>query len=141
MDFFALFIESVSTLLLNKMRTGLAILGIVIGIGSVIALISLGQASQKMVEQQIQALGSNLLTVNPGAQSSGGVRGAAGGATTLTNADAEAIKTSSTITAVKNVSPEVTTRKQVIAGRNNTNTQIVGVTPAYASVHKTTIDQ
>jgi putative ABC transport system permease protein len=136
MDLWSLIIESIGTLTLNKMRTGLAILGIVIGIGSVIALISLGQATQKSVEQQIQQLGSNLLTVSPGAQSSGAVRSAAGSNTTLTLDDANAIKTSNKITTIKSVSPEVSQREQVVAGKNNTNTQIYGVTPAYAQVRK-----
>ncbi|MBW7944592.1 ABC transporter permease [Patescibacteria group bacterium] len=140
MEFTELLLESLGTLTLNKLRTGLAMLGIVIGIGSVIALISLGQSSQRMIESQIQSLGSNLLTVSPGAQNSGAVRGAAGSATSLTNADAEAIKNSTSITTIRNVSPEVTTRQQVIAGRNNTNTQVVGVTPAYAEVHKISVD-
>ncbi len=118
------------------MRTGLAILGIVIGIGSVIALISMGEASKRAVQSQIQSIGSNLLTVSPGFQSSGGVRGAAGGATTLTLEDAEAIETSVRVTTIKNVSPEYSSRAQVVAGRNNTNTQIVGVTPTYAEVRK-----
>ncbi|MCL6558196.1 MAG: ABC transporter permease, partial [Firmicutes bacterium] len=89
-------VESVSTaleaLMLNKMRTALASLGIVIGIGAVIAMVSLGQSSQKAVEMQIQSLGSNLLTVIPGSQVSGGVRGAAGGSTSLTYDDAKAIE-------------------------------------------------
>ena len=76
MDFTELIIESVGTLTLNKMRTGLASLGIVIGIGSVIALISLGQGSQQAIESQIQSLGSNLLTIQPGAVREGGVQGA-----------------------------------------------------------------
>lgn len=126
-------------LLTNKTRTSLAILGIVIGIGSVIALISMGEASKKAVQSQIQSIGSNLLTVSPGSISSSGVRGAAGGATTLTNEDAEAIMSSSKITAVANVSPEYSSRAQVIAGKNNTNTEIVGVAPAYAEVRKITV--
>lgn len=128
--------EAIGTLAVNKLRTVLATLGIVIGIGSVIALISLGQSSQKAVEQQIQSIGSNLLTVMPGAQSSSGVRGAAGGGTTLTYADAQAILSSSQITSVRNVSAELSRRTQVTAGRNNTNTQVYGVTPAYAVVKK-----
>lgn len=123
----------------NKLRTSLAILGIVIGIGSVIALVSMGEASKLSVQSQIQSIGSNLLTVSPGSQTSGGVRGAQGGATTLTNEDAEAIKTSAQITTVKNVSPEYSGRAQIIAGRNNTNSQVVGVEPAYAEVRKVTI--
>src|SRR6266566_3911524 len=89
--------ESFSTLTTNKLRTGLAILGIVIGIGSVIALVSLGQASQESIQSSIQSLGANLLTVSPGSQSAGGVR-SANDATTLTNADAAAIQTSAQIT-------------------------------------------
>lgn len=131
-----LIVNGFKNLAVNKMRTGLAILGIVIGIGSVIALVSMGEASKAAVQSQIQSIGSNLLTVSPGFQSSGGVRGAIGGATTLTNEDAAAITASSKITSVKNVSPEYTGRAQVIAGRNNTNTSIVGVEPVYAQVRK-----
>lgn len=137
------FSETVGTafeaLRLNKMRTLLASLGIVIGIAAVIALISLGQSSQKAVESQIQSLGSNLLTVSPGAQTSGAVRGASGGGTTLTYADAKAIMTSQQVTAVANVSPELSQRAQVVAGRNNTNTQVIGSTPAYEEVRKITL--
>lgn len=131
--------ESLGTLTLNKLRTGLAILGIVIGIGSVIALVSLGQASQQAIQSQIQSLGANLLTIQPGSQSSGGVRGEAGGGTTLTEADAEAIKTSPQITSVKAVSPEVQTNVQATAGRNNTNFRVTGVTSVYASVHNVAV--
>ena len=134
-----LIITGAESLTVNKMRTGLAVLGIIIGIGSVIALISMGESSKQVVQSQIQSIGSNLLTISPGFQSSGGVRGAAGGATTLTNEDAPAIKNSSEITTVKNVSPEYSGRSQVTAGRNNTNTQIVGVEPVYAEVRKITL--
>jgi len=131
--------EAVSTLKVNTMRTGLAILGIIIGIGSVIALVSLGQASQLSVTNQIQSLGANLLTVNPGSQSSGAVRGAFGGGTTLTNNDAKAIENSKTITTIKSVSPEVQRRAQVTTGKNNTNTQVVGATSTYTDIHKVVI--
>jgi len=129
----------IKNLLANKMRTSLAILGIVIGIGSVIALMSMGEASKKAVQSQIESIGSNLLTVSPGFQMSGNVRGSFGGATTLTNDDAQAIKTSSQVTTVKNVSPEYSSRAQVIAGRNNTNTTIIGIEPVYADVRKVTL--
>lgn len=134
-----MFLESIGMLTVNKMRTGLAILGIVIGIGSVIALVSLGQASQQAITSQIEALGANLLTVNPGAQRSGAVRGAAGGSTTLTNEDAAAISKSETITTIKNVSPEFARRAQITTGGSNTNTQVVGVVPVYAEVHKISV--
>ncbi len=128
--------EAIGTLTINKMRTSLAILGIIIGIGSVIALVSLGQASQASISSRIESLGANLLTVIPGGQSEGAVRGAAGGGTSLTTEDALAILSSPQVTTVDAVSPELTRRAQVTAGRNNTNTQIAGVYPAYASIHK-----
>lgn len=139
MDFFELLKESIGTLTVNKLRTGLAILGIIIGISSVIALISLGQASQKAVENQIQSLGANLLTISPGSQNSGGIRTQAGSATTLTLDDANAIVTSRQITTVSRISPEYSRRLQVVAGRNNTNTQIIGVQPQYQEIRKITL--
>jgi putative ABC transport system permease protein len=111
MNWLELTTDCVATLTLNKLRSGLAVLGIIIGIGSVIALISLGQGSQKAVEQQIQALGSNLLTIIPRGIGSGPVRGAIGGGTTLTLADAQAIESSRTVTTVAAVSPEYSGRK------------------------------
>ena len=139
MDLGELILECFSTLTVNKMRTGLAILGIVIGIGSVIALISLGEASQQMVTNQIQSLGANLLTISPSGQNNGAVRGAQGGGTTLTLEDALALQSSPTITTIKSTSPEYSKRSQVIAGRNNTNISVVGVYPTYADIHKVTI--
>ena len=138
MDYKEIISEAISTLTLNKMRTGLAALGIIIGIGSVIALISLGQGSQKAVENQIQSLGANLLTVIPGGRSNEGIRLAAGSATTLTISDAKGIKENLT-TNITSVSPEYSSRAQVTAGRNNTNTQIIGVEPQYAQIHKISI--
>lgn len=141
MDFTELILESINTLTVNKLRTGLATLGIVIGIGSVIALVSLGQATQQSVQNQIQSLGANLITVSPGSLQAGPVRGAQGGGTTLTLADAEAIKTSSQITTIQTVSPEYSGRLQVTTGAANTNTQIIGATEPYVSVHKVSIAQ
>jgi len=136
MDLFELFIESLGTLTLNKTRTGLAILGIVIGIGSVIALVSLGQASQQAIESRIESLGSNLLTIQPGSIRQGGVVGAAGGRTSLSLDDAKAIASSPQITTIDKVSPEFSRRAQVTTGGSNTNTQIIGVTVVYSEVHK-----
>ena len=141
MEYTEIILEALDTLTVNRLRTGLAALGIVIGIGSVIALISLGQATQQSVQNQIQALGSNLLTVNPGAQTTGGVRGAAGGGTTLTLDDAKAIANSGgQVNTIKNISPEVSRRVQVTTGRTNTNVQVIGVTPTYMEVYKFSIE-
>lgn len=138
-EIFELILESAATLTTNKLRTGLAILGIVIGIGSVIALVSLGQASQQAIQSRISSLGSNLLTVIPGSQTSGGVQNA-NSDTTLTNDDATAIQTSPQVTTVQTVSPEVDGRAQLAVGANNANIRVNGVTSAYAAVHNIAID-
>lgn len=138
MELSELVTESLSTLTLNKMRTGLAMLGVIIGIGSVIALVSLGQASQRFITSQIQSLGSNLLTITPGSQMTGGVRGG-GNVTTLTHDDAKAIISSPAITTLNKVSAEYSSRTQVVAGKNNTNTTVTGVLPEYAEIRNTII--
>src|SRR3989344_609035 len=140
-DLLEIISEAIGTLTVNKLRTGLATLGIVIGIGSVIALISLGQATSQSIQSQIQSLGSNLLTVQSSGQNQGGIQGAAGGGTNLTLEDAEAIKTSPQITTINKVSPEYSSRTQVTTGQTNTNTQILGVTPTYAEIRKVTMAQ
>lgn len=136
MDFQETLLTSFEALTLNKTRTALAVLGIVIGIAAVIALMSLGEGSQKSVSSQIESLGSNLLTVSPGAQMTGGVRGQAGSMQSLTYDDAKAIINSSEITAIEAVSAEVSRYTQVTAGRSNTNTRVTGVMPDYAQIRK-----
>ncbi len=132
-EFWEMFKESFLNLKLNKMRTGLAMLGIIIGIGSVIGLISIGQSSQKSVTSRIESLGSNLITISPASQRSGMVRGAST-VKTLTLADAEAIETEN-LSAVSLVSPEYSSRYQIVAGDSNTNTTVYGVKTAYSTVH------
>lgn len=140
-DLIETILEGFQTLTLNKMRTGLAILGIVIGIGSVITLISLGQGSTQSIENQIQSLGSNLLTVSPSRQNDRGIAGQSGGGTSLTISDAKAIESKLPKTLINKVSPEFSSRSQVVAGRNNTNVSVIGVYPAYAEIRKITTDK
>lgn len=135
MEYLEIVEEAIQTLKVNKLRTALAMLGIIIGIGSVIALVSLGQGSQASVTNQIQSLGANLLTVSPGSQRGGFVQGGSGTATTLTLADAEALM-SNQAPDVINVSPEYSKRAQVTAGSKNTNTSITGVKGVYSTIHK-----
>lgn len=135
-----LFKTSLEALSLNKTRTALATLGIVIGIAAVITLMSLGQASQKAVESQIQSLGSNLLTVISGSFRPGDFRSASGTATTLTLDDAKAIVNSGKVTGVRNVSAEIQRREAVTAGRKSTNTAVVGVLPNYREVRNVTLE-
>ncbi|MCK9393663.1 MAG: ABC transporter permease [Candidatus Paceibacterota bacterium] len=139
MKFLDLFEEIYSALLANKARSGLTILGIVIGIGSVIAMIAIGQGSQSSIESSIQSLGSNLLLITPGAQRGMGVQVSQGrgSSQTLTKDDAEAISSLSSVLAV---SPEVSGRYQVTAKGTNTNTTINGVVSAYPTVRNVEVE-
>ncbi|HVZ12684.1 MAG TPA: ABC transporter permease [Patescibacteria group bacterium] len=141
MDFNELLISAVEALTLNKLRTALATLGIIIGIGSVIALVSLGQSSQQQVSASIESLGANLLTILPGAQTTGGISAGAGSSETLTYEDATALSTSPQITDVRAVSPEVSRRAQVSAAGTNTNLSVIGATDAYMTVHNVTMSE
>ncbi len=132
MDIFELVSESTTTLTVNKIRTGLAMLGVIIGIGSVIALMSLGQSSQKSITNNIQSLGANLLTIRPGAARSGGVRSSFGSSTTLTMDDAEAV---AQLDNVQAIAPLISGNAQLVAGRNNSNNSVYGVTIDYPTVN------
>ena len=134
MNYSDLFEETIFALLSNKVRSGLTILGIVIGIGSVIAMLSIGQGAQNSIQSSIQSIGSNLIIVIPGFQRTGGVSAGRGSATTLTQADADAIKTE--ITSAVAVAPDITRRYQVVVKGQNTNTQVVGTVAAYSQVRK-----
>jgi putative ABC transport system permease protein len=108
----------------NKMRSGLTMLGIIIGVAAVIAMVGIGAGAKNMVNSQIAALGENLLTVFPGSQSTGGFHAGGGSRTTLTDDDAQAIRDN--CPAVKGVSPLVRTNAQVVAGSQNWATSIEG---------------
>lgn len=132
--------ETYSSLTVNKARTGLTMLGIVIGIGSVIAMVSIGQGAQSSIESSIQSIGSNLLIVTPGAQRGPGVQVSAGRGTaqTLKQEDADAIIKE--VTLAKAVAPEISRRYQITARGTNTNTQVVGTVATYPSVRNVEID-
>ncbi len=132
--------ETYSALSGNKIRTGLTMLGIIIGIGSVIAMTAIGQGAQNSISSSIQSIGANLVIVMPGAQKSfGGPSGGRGGAQTLTIEDADAIEAQ--ISNVAGVVREVTSRKQIVASGTNTNTSIIGTEPSYSSVRNIAIDE
>lgn len=133
-----LFRETIWSLSANKVRSGLTILGIVIGIASVIALVAIGQGAQSSIEKNIEAIGSNLIMISPGSQKVGGVSQGGGSAESLTLEDADAIKNE--IENVKAVAPTVTKRSQITAKGNNTNTQVIGTTEDYLTVRNVTID-
>lgn len=123
----------------NKVRSGLTMLGIVIGIASVIAMLSIGQGAKAQIESNIQSIGSNLLLVMPGAQRGAGVtvNAGRGSAQTLTQDDATALASADGVLAV---APESSRRYQVTAKGKNTNTQIMGTSPAYLTVRNVTLE-
>jgi len=132
--------ETYSALTANKVRSGLTMLGIVIGISSVIAMVALGNGAQASIQASIQSIGSNLIIVTPGTQRSfGGPSAGRGTAQTLTVPDAQAIKTG--ISNISDVALDVSSRGQVTAKGTNTNTSIVGTSPSYASIRNVTIDE
>ena len=116
----------------NKLRSILTALGIIIGVGAVIAMVGIGNGAKAQVEARIAAMGENVLLVFPGSFRSGGMRSGWGGAATLTAADAEAIARQ--VPGVVAVSPEVRDRAQVFANGQNWNTQLMGESPDFAYI-------
>jgi len=135
-----LFQETYTALFANKARSGLTILGIVIGIGSVIAMISVGQGASGSIQSSIQSIGSNLVMIMPSFQRGVGtqVSSGRGSAQTLTQADADAVQKE--ISFVKAVAPELSGRYQITAKGKNTNTSVLGTTAAYPEVRNVQID-
>ncbi len=136
-----IFNETYTALSANKVRSGLTMLGIVIGISSVIAMVSIGQGAQSSISASIQSIGSNLIMVYPGAQRTPGaqVSTGRGAAKTLTQADADAIRGS--VSLAKAVAPELSGRYQVTAKGKNTNTTVDGVDDNYPGVRNVEISE
>jgi putative ABC transport system permease protein len=128
---------SFRALRVNKMRSALTMLGIIIGVGAVIAMLAVGTGASRQIEEQISSMGSNLLIVVPGATTSGGVRMGAGTQSTLTLADAEAIKRE--CPAVEDVGPNLTGVAQVVYSHQNWSTGVVGTTPGMLIVRDWTL--
>lgn len=125
--------ETYGALAANKVRSGLTMLGIIIGISSVIALVAIGNGAQSSISASIESIGSNLVMVTPGAQRSfGGPQQAKGSAQTLTVADGQAIQ--SGVSNISSIAFNVTAREQVVAKGTNANISIIGTTPSYTTV-------
>ena len=116
----------------NKLRTFLTMLGIIIGVGAVIALMSIGQGAQQQVTSQIRGLGTNLLFVRPGSTQQGGVRSSQGSAATLTVEDAEALPRQAP--SVVATAHEQSGFGQILANGQNTSSRVTGTTPSYEDV-------
>ena len=123
-------------LIRNKMRAALTMLGIIIGVSAVIAMVSIGQGASASVQAQIESIGTNLLFVSAGAQNVGGVRSGTGdtGTQTLTVDDLDAIKRE--VPSVSMVTPSVNARAQMVAGNQNWNTALTGVSEQYPDIRK-----
>ena len=135
MNIFENIINAFSTIISNKLRSGLTMLGIIIGVSSVIVMIAIGEGARKGVTSRLESLGANLLMIMPGGQSQSNVRGGAGGKSStegLTKNDIEAI--ASEVENLSGVSPEFSGRKQVIFGSSNVSTTVTGVVPDYETV-------
>jgi putative ABC transport system permease protein len=118
---------SLRAIRVNKMRSGLTMLGIIIGVGSVIAMLAVGTGASDKIKEQISSIGSNLLVVQPGSTTSGGLRMGMGSQPTLTKDDAEAILRE--IPRVQEVAPVLNGGAQVIYGNQNWSTGVYGSTP------------
>lgn len=126
-------------MLANKVRTFLTMLGIIIGVGAVIAMVSLGLGMQEKVKSNITSMGSNLLIVMSGGRTASGQRIASGSGAHLTYEDAKAIEKN--VDGIQYVAPGVQSSYQLVAGNQNWNTQVQGVTPNILDIRNYQIDQ
>jgi putative ABC transport system permease protein len=115
----------------NRLRSLLTALGVIVGVGAVIGAVTITQGTGAVINSRVAGLGTNTLTINPGATTSGGVRSAAGARQTLTQSDADALAAVQHVTAV---SPLVNTQAQIIYNGQNWNTRVHGVYPNYQAI-------
>ena len=134
-----LFKVSIKAVANNKMRSFLSMLGIIIGVAAVIIMMSIGQGSKESIRAELSTMGTNLLTIRPGADMRGGVRQDPSSMQTLKMADYQRIMKEKKF--VTKVSPEVTSGGQVIYGNNNTNTSIYGESTEYLDIKQWTIEK
>jgi putative ABC transport system permease protein len=117
----------------HKLRSFLTILGVVIGIASVIILMSVGKGSEASILSNLNGLGVNMIYISPGSSSSGGVRGGFGTSNTLTLEDSDAIDAN--VTGINGAAPTSNSAMQVVAGGNNMFVQVTGITPSYLDLN------
>ncbi len=122
----------------NKLRTLLTMLGIIIGVASVIAMLAIGEGSRQNIQSSIASLGTNTIMIFPGSANTGGVHGGASSMSTLKESDVDAIALQCEL--VKTISPVVVKRSQVIGGTENWNTTVYGVLNSYFSIRQLNIE-
>jgi len=137
MDFKNTFRLALRALARNKMRSALTMLGIIIGVAAVIAVVSIGQGAQYMVQQGIQAMGTNVVFIAAGSGRPGGIRVGYGGVKTLTIDDMNAILRE--IPLIKEAAPSVNSRRQVVYGNQNWSTVVGGTTPNFFEIRNWSI--
>ncbi len=126
-------------IVLNKTRTMLTMLGIIIGVASVIAMLAIGEGSKESIKKNISSMGANLITIRPGAGMMGGVRSDPSAMQTLTLEDFKALKQNATL--INEVSPLVNGSGQSIAGSNNWPTSIYGASPEYLKIRDWSVEK
>ncbi len=129
---------AIKSIIKSRMRSLLTALGIIIGVAAVVVMVAVGDGAQLQVEEQIQALGSNLIIITPGTSTTGGIRGGAGSFNRFTLDDVDKIKNEATL--IKGVSPLVRSGGQVIGGTGNWFTQIQGVSPDYLEIRSWSLE-
>ena len=134
-----LFKVSLKAVANNKMRSFLSMLGIIIGVAAVIIMMSIGQGSKESIRKELSTMGTNLLTIRPGADMRGGVRQDPSAMQTLKMADYQRILAEKKF--VSYVSPEVTSAGQVIYGNNNTTSTIYGESTEYLDIKQWDIEE
>ena len=139
MNILNLFKVSIMAISSNKMRSFLSMLGIIIGVAAVIIMMSIGQGSKESIRKELSTMGTNLLTIRPGADMRGGVRQDPSAMQTLKMADYQRILNEKKF--VSYVSPEVTSSGQVIYGNNNTNSTIYGESPEYLDIKQWEVEE
>lgn len=123
----------------NKLRAFLTMLGIIIGVASVIAMLAIGQGSKKSIQQQISEMGSNMIMIHPGGDRRGGVRLDAADMESLKLKDLEAIQTQARY--ISYISPSVNSYGQAIFGANNTPTTVYGISPEYLDIRRYKVEE
>ncbi len=139
LDLRTLLPEALGALASNKLRTGLTMLGITIGIAAVICTVAIGEGGSSRIREQLQSLGDNFVWVEAGSRNFRGVRTGTGATKTLTVQDAEAIL--QTVPLIKRVSPNVDARTQVIYGNQNWQSVYRGVSPEYLAIRRWTVER
>jgi putative ABC transport system permease protein len=141
MSWLETFRTSLDAIRSHRLRSGLTMLGILIGIAAVILTVGLGEGAQSQVAAAINSLGTNLLVISPGSTTTSGVRGGSGSASTLTVNDADALSAHTVAPDIAAVAPSTSRSSALAVGSTNWTTSVVGTTPAWLSVRARTVSE